>query len=173
MEMTLDFITGFIIFITALSITLYWGVTSIVLPFPSYYFVPRGEYYPVHLEIRDKGAYYEVTAKEGFSVRVTLVCFEGDRMEILRGITPLQLPKGYGFVVAFSGACVKYWGTPPKISGYITPYGIQTRMPDTGAYLIVKNGRVMDYYPKEVYQTSVLGFRRLVVERGVIMVGEE
>jgi len=51
----------------------------------------------------------------------------------LTGYTLGRLSSGlpvYRFVVAFSGSCIEYWGTPPRVNGYVAPHGFYPERPD-------------------------------------------
>ena len=113
MDLTVDFIVGFLIFTTTLSLCLSW-IMSTSIPAPLGMISPRAYEYPVHLvEYRD-GDNLIVDCSEGLVVYVTVVCFTKDSYSIIRGRTPLRLPL-YSFIVVFSGSCVRTYGTPPNL----------------------------------------------------------
>ena len=113
MDLTVDFIVGFLIFTTTLSLGLSW-IMSTSIPTPLGMISPRAYEYPVHLvEYRD-GDNLIVDCSEGLVVYVTVVCFTEDSYSIIRGRTPLRLPL-YSFIVVFSGSCVRTYGTPPNL----------------------------------------------------------
>jgi len=167
MDLTVDFIVGFLIFTTTLSLGLSW-IMSTSIPTPLGMISPRAYEYPVHLvEYRD-GDNLIVDCSEGLVVYVTVVCFTEDSYSIIRGRTPLRLPL-YSFIVAFSGSCVRTYGTPPNLRAYITPYGIYTA-PHTTPYVYIKNGKIHEIKPLETGK-FILGFKRVVVINGTVMIG--
>ena len=169
MELTVDFTAGFLVFITALSLCLSWLITSLGLPAPSA-IEPRAYAYPIHLTIYRDGEQLVVDCVEGLGVEVIVVCFEGDgSYVIVKGRTPLRLGL-HDFIIAFSGSCVKPYGnSPSNLRGYITPHGVYSK-PVEAPYAHIEDGKVVAIVPDEGGR-FVLGFKRLVVVNGTVMIG--
>jgi len=170
MDLTVDFIVGFLIFTITLSICLSW-IISTSIPAPLGMVSPRAYEYPVHLVVYRDGDNLVIDSSEGLVVYVTVVCFTEDSYSIVRGRTPLRLSL-YSFIVAFSGSCVRTYGTPPNLRAYITPYGVYTtpNMELTTPYVYIKNGKIHEIKPLETGK-FILGFKRVVVINGTVMIG--
>ena len=169
MELSIDFIASFTIFITALSLCLSRLIISLGIPAPAV-IEPRAYAYPTHLTIYRDGNRLVVDCVEGLVVKVIVVCFENDSSYvIIKGRTPLRL-RLYDFVVAFAGSCAKAYGNPPpNLRGYATPHGVYSKPIET-PYAYIKNGRIVIIMPTEK-DRFVLGFKRLVIINGTVMIG--
>ncbi|RLF21355.1 MAG: hypothetical protein DRN15_11350 [Thermoprotei archaeon] len=169
MELTIDFTAGFLIFITALSLCLTWLISSLGNPAPVA-IEPRAYAYSIHLTIYRDGEQLVIDCVEGLVVESIVVCFEGDgSYVIVKGRTPLSLGL-YDFIVVFAGSCVKAYGSPPpNLRGYVTPHGVYSKPVET-PYAYVENKRVIAIVPVEVGR-FVLGFKRLVIVNGTVMIG--
>ncbi|RLE62707.1 MAG: hypothetical protein DRN53_03495 [Thermoprotei archaeon] len=107
---------------------------------------------------------------EEFTVAISIVCLNPDgSYRVYSGETEFRLPV-YSFVVAFSSSCIEYWGTPPRVSGYVAPYGFYPKRPDP-LYLRLEEGNIVEIRPEE-WGRSAYGIRRLVVFEGCVMIGE-
>jgi len=168
MELTVDFTAGFLIFIIALSLCLGWLISSLGIPAPTI-FEPRVYVYPIHLTIYRDGSQLVVDSVEGLVVEIVVVCFDSDgSYTIIRGRTPLRL-KLYDFVIAFAGSCIRAYGSPPpNLRGYVTPHGFYSKLAET-PYAYVENGKVVALMPIETGR-FVLGFKRLIIINGTVMV---
>ena len=168
MEFTLEFVLAFTLFSLALATGLYW-IALESLPQPNQ-LAPRAYSYPVHLTVYREGDELVVSSVEGFTVAISVVCFNPDgSYRVYSGETEFRLPV-YSFVVAFSGSCIEYWGTPPRVSGYVTSNGFYPERPDP-PYLRLVGGSIVEIRPEE-WGRGAYGIRRLVVLERCVMVGE-
>ena len=169
MELTIDFTAGFLIFITTLSLCLSWLITSLGIPAPAA-IEPRAYAYPIHLTIYREGEQLVIDPVEGLIVEVIAVCFDSDGSYIVvKGRTPLRL-RLYDFVVAFVSSCIKVYGSPlPNLRGYITSHGVYSKPVET-PYAYIEGKRVVAIAPAEKGR-FVLGFKRLVITNGTVMIG--
>jgi len=167
MEFTLEFVLAFTLFSLALATGLYW-IALESLPQP-HQLNPRACSYPVHLTVYREGDELVVSSAEGFTVAVSVVCFNPDgSYRVYSGETEFRLPV-YSFVVVFSGSCIEYWGTPPRVSGYVAPHGFYSNRLDP-PHLRLIGGNIVEIRPEE-YSKNAYGIRRLVVFEGCVMVG--
>jgi len=143
MELTIDWLVGFMIFSIAVSSAFYYFIASIGYPPPSIPPSISGELFPsTQLEIRkiSPHAYLITSGERQVYVRVIILSPRGEAL-VLKGATPLILPRA-GFIVAFSGSAVAYAGTPPRdVTFYISRHGVFTR-PMEIPYVKISNGVV-------------------------------
>lgn len=170
MELTIDFLTGFLIFSSALILTILILTSTLGYPQPLALFEPKAYNYPVHLTVYRENDYLIVDCVEKLAVKVVVVCFNGDgSYTVTEGYTPLKL-NYHLFIVAFSGSAVKCYGKPPSnINGYVTPHGIYSTSVEL-PYVYVDNGRVLEVKPNETGQFT-LNIRRLITVNGTILLG--
>ena len=168
MELTIDYLVGFT-FLTIILVLSWYLITTNLVSQPIMVFKPRVYEYPIHLIISRDGNSLIVTCKEGIIVKVTIVAFKGNEFVIVKGNTPLRLSL-YDFIVAFSGFSIAYYGNPPQIRAYITPYGVYGS-PVSPPYVRIDNGRIVEVNPSE-HGTSLFGYRKLTVINEVIMIGK-
>ena len=168
MEFTFEFVLAFTLFSLALATGFYW-IALESLPQP-HQLNPRAFSYPVHLTVYREGDELVVDSVEGFTVAISIVCFNPDgSYRVYSGETEIRLPV-YSFVIAFSGSCIEYWGTPPRVSGYVAPHGFYPERPDP-PYLRLVGGSIVEIRPEE-WGRGAYGIRRLVVFEGCVMIGE-
>ena len=97
MEFTLEFVLAFTLFSLALATGLYWIVLE-SLPQP-HQLNPRAYSYPVHLTVYREGDELVVSSVEGFTVAISVVCFNSDgSYRVYSGETKIRLSV-CGFVV--------------------------------------------------------------------------
>ncbi|MCS7385135.1 MAG: hypothetical protein NDF55_00150 [archaeon GB-1867-005] len=170
MELTLDFLTGFLVFSSALVLSMWILSSSLGHPQPLAPIEPKTYAYPVHLTIYREGKYLAVDCVEKLTVRVTVMCFNGDgSCNIVTGYTPLKVDY-YQFIVAFSGSSVKFYGEPPgNIKGYITSHGVYSK-PVEHPYVHVDGGLVVEVNPVELGKFT-FNFKRLMVVNETILLG--
>jgi len=106
MEFTLEFVLAFTLFSLALAIGFYW-IALESLPQPNQ-LAPRAYSYSVHLIVYRERDELVVDSVEGFTVAISVVCFNPDgTYKVHSGETIFRLSVS-GFVVVFSGSCIEY-----------------------------------------------------------------
>jgi len=101
MELTLDFLAGFLIFSSALVLSMYILTSSLGYPQQLALFKSNAYAYPVHLSFYRENNHIVVNCVEKLTVRVIVVCFNVDgSYNIVEGYTPLKIDY-YPFIVAF------------------------------------------------------------------------
>jgi len=170
MELTIDFLTGFLIFSSALVLSMWILTSTLGYSQPIALFEPRTYTYPIHLTIYREDNYLVIDCIEKLIVKVTVVCFNANGSHIIvEGYTPIKL-NYYPFLIAFAGSSIKCYGKPPtNINGYITPHGVYS-VPIEYPYVHVEGGLIIEINPREVGQQT-LNIKRLMVVNETILLG--
>ena len=176
MELTVDWALGFVIMAIALSIAMYQVRLWFMTPAPALLSLTSLEglryrlEYPVDISLREDGAFVDVVAEGGKSVRVTVVLvWEGGVYQIVEGITPLRVPRSE-LVVAFAGSTVRFLGyLAGDYDFYVTRHGVYSQPVET-PYARVENGSIVEVNPREVTLWAGEGmFKALVLVNGTLM----
>ncbi len=131
MQITLDFLVGALIFITALSLSI------AMLPLNTE---------PVHSTPVENPTTVRIVGNNVVSnkpLRIWIVLFNSSGgYRIIESTTPTSLPDSY-FIVIFTGRKITYIGKPPtKISGYICRKGLFKKEPYP-PYIKVSHGKIL------------------------------